>query len=443
MGMMSVLPLYIIRWQMNCFRARKSNLEGAIAIPASKSHTLRAILFGALAEGKSVINNYLRAADTQSMIHACRLLGAKITSQSDRLEIVGLNGNISKVEDVINAGNSGIVCRFITAIAALSPHYTVITGDHSIRHQRPIGSLLVALQHLGAKAISTKGDHYAPVIIQGPLQAGTTTLSGEDSQPVSALLIASAFVSGTTEIYVKNPGEKPWILLTLDWFDRLGIRYENHEFSHYCIFGKSTYQGFDYTVPSDLSSAAFPIAAAIITHSELTLNNIDMNDSQGDKAFIYILQRMGANIEIDADNNRLTVKKGSNLQGMTIDINAFIDAVCILAVVACFASGETRITNAAVARQKECDRLHAITVELQKMGAKVVELSDGLIIQHSSLRGAHLHSHSDHRIAMSLLVAGLAAEGETVIENVDCIAKTYPDVAEAFQSLGAHVEMVR
>ncbi len=426
---------------MSTYRVRKSGVRGSISVPSSKSHTMRAILFASLAKGRSVIWNWLKSSDAEAMIKACRLFGSDIVLHSDRLEITGLNGEIKDTEDVINAGNSGIVLRFISSIAALSSHYTIITGDHSIRHQRPIQPLLDGLSMLGAFTASSRGDGYAPVIIRGPMKSGKVTIDGLDSQPVSALLIASAFLEGETDIKVINPGEKPWILLTLDWFDRLGVQYENHDFESYKIIGKARYDGFDYTVPGDLSSAAFPIAAALITDSELTINNIDMNDRQGDKELIYVLQKMGAKIEIDDKTKSLKVKRGGRLRGMEIDINTFIDAITILAVIGCYAEGETHITNAAIARHKESDRLHAITTELQKMGAKITERPDSLIIKQSALKGAVVFSHHDHRVAMSMMVAALGAEGETLINHAECVAKTFPDVAQAFQTLGANIEI--
>ncbi len=423
------------------FKVVKSKVQGSITVPASKSHTLRAILFGSLGDGKTIIRNYLPSSDAHSMINACRLLGAKIELKNNELHIEGLKGKIEKVDDVINAGNSGIVLRFITALAGLSPFTIVITGDHSIRHQRPLQTLITALNQLGANAYSTKEDGFAPVVIKGPMKAGKTKVNGQDSQPVSSLLIASSFNQGSTEIVVENPGEKPWILLTLEWLDRLGIKYVNNNYEHYVVHGKADYKGFDYTVPSDLSSVSFPLAAAIIADSELTLNNIDMNDTQGDKELIYTLKKMGANIEINDKEKTLKVLKGNKLKGITADINTYIDAIVILAVIATYANGETKITNAAVARQKECDRIKCITLELKKMGANITELEDGLIIQGSKLHGAKVFSHHDHRMAMSLMVAGLGAEGETVVEEVECTAKTYPNVAEAFQKIGAKVEL--
>lgn len=420
----------------NHFLVKKAKLQGEIVIPPSKSHTLRALLFATLAKGKSVIYNYLPSSDTASMCAACRLFGAQIDVLENRIEVVGLKGTIEKIEDVIDAGNSGIVLRFCAAIGALAKWPVVITGDHSIRHQRPMKQLLDGLKQLGCMAVTMRGDDYAPVIIQGPLQSGQATLSGEDSQPISALLIASAFAEGPIEVNVRNPGEKPWVALTLDWFDRLGISYTNHAFEQYRLFGNSSYEGFEYRVPGDFSSAAFPIAAALVTGSELTLKNIDMSDSQGDKELIHLFQKMGANIEIEGDT--LSVKKGS-LRGIKVDINNFVDAITILAVVSCYAEGETVIYNGAIAKQKECNRIKSIATELKKMGANIEETDDGLYIKRASLKGSIVDSYHDHRMAMSLTVAALGAEGETTISPVECVSKTFPTFKRDFNSLGANI----
>lgn len=423
------------------YLVKKASINGDITIPGSKSHTLRSILFASLADGNSIIRHYLASTDTEAMIDACRLFGANIEVNPALIKIQGTNGTISHAEDVINAGNSGIVLRFCTAIGALSTHPIVITGDHSIRHQRPMQPLIDGLSQLGVSAVSMRGDGYAPIIIQGPIKSGKTIVSGEDSQPVSALLIASAFAEGPTQIEVLSAGEKPWVALTLDWFDRLGIRYKNENFENFHVPGKSRYNGFDYTVPGDLSSAAFPIAAALVTGSEITVHNIDMQDSQGDKELIFTLQKMGANITIDEEQKVLHVKKGQALSGITVDINNFIDAITILAVVACYAEGETWIQNAAIAKHKECNRIYSIATELRKMGANIVETEDGLRIQGSSLKGNKLSSYNDHRMVMSLAVAAMGAEGETTISDIECVSKTFPTFVRDFKLLGANIEV--
>lgn len=427
---------------MTQFVVKRSSLTGHLKIPPSKSHTLRAIVFGMMGKGKSIIRNYLHSPDTDAMVQAARCFGAKVDIHSDRLEIEGLNGQLQAAEDVIDAGNSGQVLRFIGALAALVPSYTVITGDHSIRHRRPVTPLLSALQQLGAFAESAKLNGYAPILIKGPVRPGKTRLSGEDSQPVSALLIAASFLDGESEIEVANPGEKPWIDLTLNWLDRLGIRYENDNYTRYKVFGKASIAGFEIDIPADFSSAAFPLAAALITDSEVTLHQVDMEDVQGDKKIIDALIAMGAKIAIDRTKRTLTVKKGSQLRGMRLDINDYVDALPILAVIGCFAEGTTEIVNAAIARHKESDRIHCIVSELKKMGASIEETDDGLIVHRSSLHGAYVNSAQDHRIAMALAVAALNTEGTTTIDGIACVAKTYPTFAKDFRILGAAITVV-
>ncbi|MBF0313391.1 MAG: 3-phosphoshikimate 1-carboxyvinyltransferase [Oligoflexia bacterium] len=415
-------------------------LCGEITVPSSKSHTLRAILFATMASGTSTIHRYLPSSDTFAMIEACKLFGAKITVLAEQLVIEGVSGKITVTEDVINAGNSGIVLRFCSAIGALGSSTVVITGDHSIRHQRPMQAQLQAMKELGVWVDSMRGDGFAPIIVKGPLLGQQkATISGEDSQPVSALLIASAYAPGPTELHVVNPGEKAWVNLTLDWFCRLNIQYEQKDFQYYKIAGNSTHAGFEYTVPGDFSSAAFAIAAAIITKSELILNNLDMSDVQGDKQLISVLISMGAKIDYDESKRQLKIHKTQSLQGKKIDINDFIDSITILAVIACFAEGETTIYNAAIAKNKECNRLHCIYSELKKMGADIRESSDGLVIRKSKLNGCKLQSYHDHRMVMSLAVAALAASGDSQIVDVECVKKTYPNFREDFSAIGATI----
>ncbi|HSX04040.1 MAG TPA: 3-phosphoshikimate 1-carboxyvinyltransferase [Rhabdochlamydiaceae bacterium] len=416
-----------------------SKLSGSIQIPSSKSHTLRAIVFALMAKGKSVIHHPLPSPDTESMIHAAELMGAKITRFEHHLHIEGVGGKLLPPDDVINAGNSGQVLRFIGALSGLSSHYTIITGDHSIRHSRPALPLLKALRELGAHAESARGDGHAPLIIKGPLRPGVATLCGKDSQPVSALLIATSFLPGISEIYVTDPGEKPWIDLTLSWLSKFGIKIKNDRYEHYTVPGNASYSGFEATIPGDFSTAAFPLTAALITGSELILENLDMDDVQGDKKAIQLLIEMGANIEINKKDKQIIVKKGGKIQGRKIDLNDCIDAIGIFAVIGCFAEGKTEIVNAAIARKKECDRISALTKELKKMGAKIEENEDGLIIYPSVLKGANLETYHDHRMVLSFVAASLAAQGNSTIDGVEAAAKTYPNFADEFRKIGADI----
>ncbi|MCK4869474.1 MAG: 3-phosphoshikimate 1-carboxyvinyltransferase, partial [Gammaproteobacteria bacterium] len=365
-----------------------STLSGSGCVTPSKSHTLRAILLTSMVNGRSTIANYLDSPDAHAMINACRMIGANIEIVDEKqLVIEGVNGLLQCPSDVINAGNSGQVLRFMSAMLALQSKYAVITGDESIRYNRPMQPLIEGINQLGAFCVSTKGDGYAPIVIRGQLEPGVVQLDGQDSQPVSALLLAAAFVDGTTEIKVESPGEKPWIDLTLAWLKRLGVRYENHDYRRYFVYGNVTYSGFNYSVPSDFSSVLFPVAAALVTKSEITLNNIDMQDVQGDKKALAVLQKMGANIIYDADTQQLTVKKTERLIAQEIDVNDFIDAVTTFAVIGCFAEGKTIIKGAQAARGKECDRIAMIVNELRKMGADITEFTDGIEIKTSKLIG--------------------------------------------------------
>lgn len=427
---------------MPFFKVQASSLKGSIIASPSKSHSLRAILFASIAKGKSEIRNYLTSPDLEAMISACQQLGAEIKKTDEVIEVVGTNHDFKNPDDVINCGNSGQVLRFVAGLAALMHHYVVLTGDHSIRHNRAAQPLIEGLTGLDVFCVSTKNDGHAPIIVKGPLQPGKTQLLGHDSQPVSALLIACAFAQGASEIIVYEPGEKPWIDMTLSWFDRLGIIYQNDNYERYTMAGQSRITAFDYQVPGDFSSIAFPIVAALITHSEITIHNVDMNDAQGDKKIIYYLKKMGAQIEIDETTQTLHIKKTDQLIGMTINVNDMIDAVPILAVVGCYAKGTTILADAGIAREKECDRLSAMTQELKKMGADITEGPDSLTINHSSLSGTTLSSFHDHRIVMSLVVAALAAKGESMIEGVEWVKKSYPEFFKDISALNASIEII-
>ncbi len=422
------------------FIITKSSLKGLLRVPPSKSQTLRAILFASMAKGTSIIRGYLHSPDTIAMIKAMRSFGAQITIYTDHLLIKGLNGILPRASDVINAGNSGIILRFIGALAALSDGYTVITGDASIKNNRPVRPLLDSLKQLGVFAESMRCNDHAPIIVKGPLAGGKACLDGADSQPVSGLLIAGAFSKKPLEIYVQNPGEKPWLDLTLHWLERLKIAYSMQGYEHFVVRGSSGYAGFEYTVPGDFSSAAFPIVAALITNSQITIENLDFTDCQGDKVLVAILRQMGAKITIA--QNGVKVHKGTQLKGMEIDVNHCIDALPILAVAGCFADGVTVLKGGQIARQKESDRIQSITRELRKMGAMIDEKPDGMIIKGCRLQSAAMDTYKDHRLVLSLAVAAMGCEGKSMLFDVDAVNKTYGDFARDFINLGANIEVV-
>lgn len=438
------LFLYLITLRtMITFVVHPSPLKGNLCVPPSKSQTLRALLFASLAHGRSTIFDPLSSPDSDAMVNACRLFGAEITVLKGKVEVTGVGGKVKPILETIEVGNSGIVLRFCTAVASLSEHPVKVTGDASIRNQRTMAPLLSALTQLGVKHEPLAIPGYAPLIVKGPLQPGRAKLDGTDSQPVSAMLIAAALASGPVTIDVVNPGEKPWVDLTVHWLESMKVPVERDGYNRFHLKGGAVFEGFHYRVPGDLSTAAFPIAAALVTGSELTIENVDLDDPQGDKKLIELWRQMGARFEVDAEKKSVKVLPAGCLQGIEADLNDCIDAITILAVVACYAEGTTTISNVANARNKECNRLRAITMELSKMGADIVETEDGLKIVGGMLAGASVDSHHDHRMALSLAVAALGAKGVSEICNAACVIKTYPDFAEAFQSIGARIEEKR
>jgi len=411
-----------------------SKVKGKLAVPPSKSHTMRAILFGMLSSGKAVIDDFLPSPDTEAMIRAATLFGARVYRRGKMLFI---EGGFGPAKDVIDAGNSGLILRLVGGISGLLPSYTTLTGDRSIRENRPVSPLLDGLKQLGATAESSRLDGRAPIVIKGPIHPGKVTIDGRDSQPVSALLIATSFLNGPSEITALNPGETPWVALTLHWLEKFGGKVDHDNFCHYRVSGNLNIPDFHYTVPGDFSTAAFPIAAALVTGSSLKLTNLDFNDPQGDKHFLQIIQEMGAHIKCSSALEIL----GGSLKGLKMDVNPCIDALPILAVLGCYAQGKTELFGGAIARTKESDRIAAIVCELKKMGAKIEETADGLIVEKSPLKGAELDSHGDHRIALALAVAALGASGPSEIQGTQCISKTYPQFVADFTRIGANFEL--
>ncbi len=418
------------------------NLHGIVHVPPNKSHSFRALVMASLAEGKSRIVSPAVSADWLRGTEAMEMFGASIEpSHGDSWEVVGTAGRLKTPDDVINCGNSGIIFRFFSAISACCEGYTVLTGDDSIRHLRPCGQLIDALNSLGAWAVSTKSDGHGPVVVRGPIKGGTAEIDGADSQPVSALLIAASLAESPTELVVRNPGEKPWVEVTLHWLKRCGVEIINEDFARYRIPARSRWGGFEATIPGDWSAAMYPIMAGLICpESEVRIAGVDPNDVQGDKAVLDVLREMGADIEITGDG---VVARSSTLQGREINCNDFIDQFMLLAVVGACAEGETVLTGAEICRHKECDRITGMHNALTAMGADVEERPDGLVIRSSKLRGARLDSKADHRMVMTLAVAALAAEGRTVISNVECVKKTFPSFIEQMAGIGCDVQKNR
>ncbi|MDP6671265.1 MAG: 3-phosphoshikimate 1-carboxyvinyltransferase, partial [archaeon] len=356
---------------------KKSVLDGEITIPASKSHTIRAVVIASLAEGKSILHNPLDSADSQASVGACRAMGAKI-SQNENWEIEGFAGKPKTPGSEIDLLNSGTSANLIAGVATLAQGPTVLTGDTSLR-SRPFAPILKALNDLGASAESISGDGRAPLKISGFLKGGSTEIDGMNSQPVSSLLISCALAQADSEIFVPNLHEQPYVKMTMQWLDEQGINYSESNMERFKVKGNQSFKSFEKTIPADFSSATFPLcAAAISPESNVLLKGLDMNDAQGDKDVANMLKKMGAEISVGEDGIRVI---GSKLQGAELDLKNAPDALPALAVVGCFAEGETRLVNVAHARIKETDRIATMVSELKKMGADVEELDDGLVVR--------------------------------------------------------------
>ena len=415
-----------------------SNLNGSIKIPASKSHTIRAVFIASLADGVSEVINPLESADGLSAVEACRCLGAEIKLLNDKWIVHGTGGNIRAVKKNIDVGNSGTTARFCTGSASLGKGLITITGDAQTR-KRPMQSLIDALNNLGADIKSIENNGRLPITVKGRLRGGKTEVSGMTSQFISSLLVNCPLSDGNSEIHVKDLNEKPYVGITLWWLNKQGIKYRQENLERFFIKGKQSYKPFKETVPADFSSATFFLCAGAITDSEITLKGLDMEDTQGDKRVVHILKDMGANIDITKERIKI---KGGNLRGMEIDMNDIPDALPAMSVVGCIAEGKTILRNVPQARIKETDRIAVMREELSKMGADIEELPDGLIIRKSKLRGAKVSSHGDHRAVMSLSVAGLIAEGRTEIESAEAVNITFPDFIDLMKNSGAKIKLI-
>ncbi|MFH1742843.1 MAG: 3-phosphoshikimate 1-carboxyvinyltransferase [bacterium] len=413
----------------------RSSLSGGVQIPGSKSHTIRAVVIASLARGRSEIRRPLDSLDTQSSIQTCTALGAQIEQSTDVWTVEGTGGNPSVPENVIDVGNSGTTLRTTLGMAALAPGYSVFTGDHQIRSRR-VGPLVRSLCDLGANAFTTRGGETPPVVVGGKMRGGETTIECLTSQYLTSLLINCPCAEQSSTIHVPLLHEKPYVEMTLWWLKRRGIRVERQGFEHFEIPGNQYYDAFSQAIPADFSSATFFLVAAAVTGSRLTLYGLDMSDTQGDKAVVKMLEEMGAEVTIREDSISI---EGRGLRGATFDLNATPDALPAMAVAGACAEGETHLVNVPQARLKETDRIRVMHEELSKMGVKVEELADGLVVRGGELRGARVDGHHDHRVVMALSVAGMVAKGSTEIETAEAAAVTFPTYIDLMQSLGARM----
>lgn len=414
-----------------------SDVSGNISIPGSKSHTIRSLFIAGLADGKSKIKNPLISSDSNSAMNLCKSFGAAYNLSDNCFKVDGVGDNPRVPENVIDVGNSGTSLRLGLMTAALVQGYSVFTGDYQIR-KRQIGPLIEAINNLGGEAFTTRGNDYAPVVIKGRATGGFTKLDAITSQYLSSILINAPLLEKDTHIEVTRLNEVPYVEITLWWLNKFGIKYNHNKMKEFYIPGRQHYSPFECTIPGDFSSATFFMVLSAISGQEILLTNLDMSDPQGDKLVLAILEDMGA--KITYSENSITIK-GNKLRGIDIDMNSIPDALPAMAVAACFAEGETRLLNVPQARLKETDRISIMCKELSKMGANIKELPDGLVIRESKLKGCRVNGHDDHRIVMSLAIAGLNCSGETIIDTAQAMNVTFPSFAQCIRSCGGKIEL--
>ena len=342
---------------------------------------------------------------------------------------------------MIDVENSGTTLRIITAVACLSPDVTVLTGDDSIR-KRPMQPLLDALQQVGVKAWSTRSNGLAPIVIEGGgLKGGEVAIRGDvSSQFITALLLIAPL--GENDCRIRILGDlvsRPYVEITLEMLDLLGIRVEREE-GGFFVPGPQKYNSVDFNIPGDFSSAAFLIAAAAVTESKIKLLGLRTDSVQGDARMVDIVREMGVKIS-DFENGIIVEGKG-DLSGVKVNCKDTPDLVPVLAALGACAKGVMVLEGAEHARIKESDRIHGPAVELAKMGVKVEEKKDGMVIYGGKeiKGGVMVESYGDHRMAMALSVAALKARYPVEIKDAECVNVSYPGFWNDLEKLGVKIE---
>jgi 3-phosphoshikimate 1-carboxyvinyltransferase len=424
--------------------SKTSLLAGEVVIPSSKSQNIRALILALVAKGESRLENILQCEDTQDALSVCRALGAQVTSSGTGFRIKSSGLPLQPLEQTLYSGSSGITTRFILPFLGLRQNTDepIILNCSEQMRARPIVSLVKALANLGMQIDYLEKQGALPISVTGDLVGGMTTVEGITSQYLSALLLALPCAPKDSVVTVENLHERPYIEMTLNWLKQQGFSFEHQRAPNLDTFkipGRQSYKPFSLSIAGDFSSASYFIAAASLLSGEVMLKGLDMADPQGDKRLVTLLQQMGADITISSEG--LRIRGGNPLMGIEIDANEIPDLLPTLAVVGTYAAGKTDIVNVAQARIKETDRIHSMTEGLTRMGAKVEERADGLTIYQSDLHGACVKGYGDHRTVMALGMAGMLADGVTVVNEYEAINKTFPTFVDLMTSLGAKMEI--
>lgn len=434
------------------------DIEPIIAIPGSKSHTIRALLLAGLAKGTSTIYNPLHAGDTLSCIKYLQEFDIQVNYSAQHsglhahpravISSLGLNAfKNTRIDKTINLGNSGTTLYFATALSTLNKHGITLNGDASLQTRSAL-PLLQALKALGAH-IDMHAHGCVPYTVGGYLNSGEVSIECSTSQYLSALLLALSLVKGKSTIYAHLIGELAYVDMTIDWLSKHQKQIiHDATYNRFEILGDDTISPFEANIPGDFSSAAFFLGYTAITGHPLTLSGLQEDKTQGDMAILNILETMGCRFQWERDSTDqpiIKIQRIHTLQGGEFDLSETPDLLPILAVVASFARSPTRLYNVAHARKKETDRIAVVTKELSRLGVKVKETNDGLIITPSQstprLLSGEIYSHHDHRIAMAFAVGAAGAQGDIIIHDADVATVTFPSFFEMLHIAGVQTRL--
>jgi len=412
-----------------------AELSGELEPQPSKLHTQFASAVALLAGGKSVIENPLRVKDTQVMLQAAEAMGATVKRTQERWSIWGVSGKPKLAQNVIDARNSGTALSLLTSIAALAPAITVLNGDTQLR-SRPMPGLLKSLRRLGADVHSTKPDDSPPFIVfGGKVTGGKVQLGKVSAHYLPALLLPCPYAEKQVKLSIKQ-AQKTQLKPILELTKKVGA--EVSPWGERLLMPNRPYRAFSFRVPQELAAAAPFIVAAALTNSKLKLRGVK-GVAGRDVAFLDLLKVAG--LKLHSSKKGFIAEGKQNPRAAKLDLSHVPELLPMIAVLACKAKGKTLIRNAGEARTMKSDRISAVARELRRMGAKMLEHHDGLLIQGAAkLKGCEVDGHDDYAVVAALVVAGLLAEGETKIKNgVTALRTSYSRFISTFQGLGADI----
>lgn len=396
--------------------------DRTVVVPGSKSHTNRALVCAALAEGTSRLSGALFADDTEAMLGVLRDLGLDVHAdpESATIDIGGTAGRVPAVDAPLDSRQSGTTGRFVLPMLALGDGRNVLDGADQLR-ARPFGELVDALHALGGRV---EGERLPLTVEGGGLRGGTVTVSGAiSSQFLSGLLLSAPCASGDVVIEVADDlVSRPYIDLTIDTMASFGVEVDNDDYKRFVVPAIG-YRAADVAIEPDASAASYFFAAAAISGGTIEVPGLGADTVQGDLDFVRALEAMGATVTIGATST--TVTGPSELDGISIDMSDISDTAQTLAAVAPFATSPTTVDGIGFIRYKETDRIAAICHELSRLGVRAEQTDDGFIITPSEPRPGIVDTYDDHRMAMSFALIGLRAPG-IVIADPGCVRKTFP-----------------